>query len=105
MLWWRGLTSISGPANPARRRLRSSTAPIEWWRGVAPISATEAGWNSLSRLRIDIALLSPGLRAPAMRWINAAGNARAQAAFARTGEAAAEELRKWRHNPCGRRAP
>src|ERR1700719_1179802 len=48
---------MSSPANPARRRLRATTAPTEPARGVAPISATDRGLKSLSRLRTDIAAI------------------------------------------------
>jgi hypothetical protein len=53
-----GLTSISSPVTPARRRLRSTTAPTEPARGVAPVSATDRGLKSLSTLRTDTALPS-----------------------------------------------
>ena len=47
----------------ARRKLRAITAPTEPGRGLAPISATDPGLNSLSRLRTDTGfylLLKPG---------------------------------------------
>ena len=59
-----GLTSSNSPSNPARRRLRSTTAPTEPGRSLAPISATLCGRNSFSKLRIDISRV-PDYRADA----------------------------------------
>src|SRR5665213_1742500 len=46
-----GLTGRIGPSKPARRRLSAVTAPTEWARGLAPISAMLFGRKIVSRLR------------------------------------------------------
>ena len=57
-------TSSNSPSNPARRRLRATTAPTEPGRSLAPISATLCGRNNFSKLRIDISRV-PDYRADA----------------------------------------
>lgn len=56
------------PLKPARARLRASTPPTVSGVGLAPITATDAGLNRPSKLRMDMAeLLAPAVANPAAR--------------------------------------